>query len=90
MEALFDAWAEPGVRRRWLAGETVKVRSATSRKSVRLGFPDGSVVIVLFEAKGPAKSSVAVQHTKLPDKATADDRKQFWGERLDALKEIFD
>ena len=87
VKTLYEAWTESGVRRRWLAGETVKVRAATPPKSLRLGFSDGSVVIVLFDAKGAAKSSVAIQHTKLPDKETATRLKQFWGERLDALKE---
>jgi hypothetical protein len=39
-------------------------------------------------AKGKAKSSVAVQHTRLPDRDAADRLKQYWSDRLDALREV--
>lgn len=84
VKALFDAWADADVRRRWL-GSTVKVRTATSPRSMRLGWADGTIVAVGFEAKGTAKSVVALSHTKLPDKDTANRLKQYWAERLDAL-----
>ena len=85
---LFDACADANVRRRWLTGVAgVKVRTATSPKSIRLGWPDGSIVVLGFGSKGASKSTVSVQHTKLPDKDTADGLKKYWGERLDALAE---
>ena len=83
--ALFDAWADGSLRRRWLNGATVKVRTATSPKSMRLDWTDGGIVAVGFTAKGKTKSAVAVAHTKLPDRATADRLKSYWSERLDAL-----
>jgi len=82
---LFDAWAKTTVRKRWLNGAIVNVRTATAPKSMRLDFTDRSIIAVGFAAKGKAKSSVAVQHTKLPDRATADRLKQYWSDRLDAL-----
>lgn len=85
---LFDAWADASVRRRWLDGATVKVRTATAPKSIRLGWDDGSIIAVGFMAKGKSKSSVALAHTKLPDRETADRFKQYWSERLDALGEV--
>ncbi len=85
---LFDAWADDGVRRRWLKGESVKVRTATSPKSMRLGWSDGGIIAVGFAAKGKSKSSVDLAHTKLPYKATADQFKQYWSDRLDALGEV--
>jgi hypothetical protein len=39
---------------------------------MRLQWPDGALVVVGFLPKTTAKSMVAVQHTKLPDKAAAD------------------
>ena len=86
-KALFDAWADASTRRRWMNGTNVKVRTATPPKGIRLGMDDGSIVIVLFTPKGATKSVVAIQHTKLPDKAAADRFKRFWSERLDALAE---
>jgi hypothetical protein len=86
--ALFDAWADASVRRRWLNGKSVKVRTATAPKSMRLGWSDGSIIAVGFMAKGKTKSSVALAHTKLPDRETASRLKEYWSERLDALGEI--
>jgi hypothetical protein len=87
VKTLFDAWADADVRRRWLTGAGVRVRTATSPKSIRLGWGDGTIVVCWFEAKGASKSVVAVSHTKLPDKDTANRLKQFWAGRLDALAE---
>ncbi|MEP6905160.1 MAG: hypothetical protein ABI875_03705, partial [Gemmatimonadales bacterium] len=72
----------------WLDGASVKVRTATAPKSMRLGMSDGTIVAVGFISKGRSKSSVAVQHAKLPDRETADRLKQYWSERLDALSEV--
>lgn len=44
-----------------------------------------SIVVVGFLAKDKGKSSVAVQHTKLPDRETAERLKRYWSEQLDAL-----
>jgi hypothetical protein len=85
---LFDAWANSSTRRRWLNGESVKVRTATAPKSIRLGWSDGSIIAVGFLAKGKSKSSVALAHTKLPDRETANRWKQYWSDRLDALGEV--
>jgi uncharacterized protein YndB with AHSA1/START domain len=88
VETLFDAWADENVRRRWLNGANEKLRTATSPKSLRLGWADGSIVAVGFLTKGRSKSSVAVQHEKLPDRETANRLKQYWSDRLDALAEL--
>ncbi len=85
---LFDAWKDATVRKRWLGDATAKVRTATAPKSMRLGWSDGTIVAVGFISKGRTKSSVAVQHTKLPDRQTADRLKKYWSERFDALREV--
>ncbi len=85
---LFDAWADPAVRRRWLDGEGVKVRTATAPKSMRLDWADDGIIAVGFMAKGKSKSSVALAHTKLPDKETAERLKDYWSERLGALGKV--
>jgi len=82
---LFDAWAKPALRRKWLDETGLTVRSMSKSKYMRLAFSDGSVVIVGFTPKGRAKSSVAVQHTKLPDATAAQGLKRFWAERFVAL-----
>ena len=85
---LFDAWADKGIRDRWLRDNNVKVRTATAPKSIRLGLADGSILAVGFLPKGKAKSSVAVSQNKLPDKETANRLKQYWSEQLDALGDV--
>jgi hypothetical protein len=55
---------------------------------MRLGWADGSIIAVGFLGKGKSKSSVAVQHEKLPDRETANRLKQYWSDRLDALGEL--
>jgi hypothetical protein len=82
---LFEAWANAVRRKQWLNGARVKVRTATAPKSIRLEWADGGTVAVWFIAKGAGRSSVAVQHSKLPTKAAADGLKQYWADRLDAL-----
>ncbi len=87
VETLFDAWHDSSTRKRWLPDE-VKVRTATSPKGMRLGWKDGSIVVLGFYPKGKGKSYVAIQHTKLPDKAAAAALKELWGERLDSLGKV--
>ena len=72
----------------WLDGEIGKVRTSTAAKSMRLDGKDGSIVAVGFWPKGPSKSAVSVQHTKLRDQETATKLKKYWGERLDALRAV--
>jgi hypothetical protein len=88
VSTLFAAWKDSGLRRQWLDGESVKVRTATAPKSMRLGWSDGSIIAVGFMPKSKTKSAVAVQHTKLPDGETASRLKQYWTDRLDALGEV--
>jgi hypothetical protein len=88
VKELFDAWVDEGMRRRWLNGESVRIRTATSPKSMRLDWTDGTIIAVGFAAKGKHKSSVAVQHTKLPDRETAEGLKKYWADRLDTLREV--
>jgi hypothetical protein len=85
---LFAAWANPAQRRRWLNEPTVKVRTATTAKSMRFGWSDGSVVVIGFLKKEKGKSSVAVQHTKLSDHDSANRFKEYWSGKLDALGEF--
>jgi hypothetical protein len=82
---LFDAWADAGLRGRWLDGARVRVRTATRPKSMRLDLDDRGIVAVGFTAKGASRSAVALAHTKVPDQGTVDRLKQYWAERLDAL-----
>jgi hypothetical protein len=89
VKALFDAWADDAMRKRWLGRNDVALRTATSPKTVRLQWPDGTIVVVGFLAKGKTKSVASVVHTKLPDRAALDTTKRYWTGRLDALESMF-
>jgi hypothetical protein len=86
--ALFTAWSDAAARRRWLDDVKPTVRTATPSKSMRLQWPDGTLVLVGFTAKGVGKSAVAVSHTKLLDKAASQQAKTYWTERLNALASV--
>ena len=88
VKTLFDAWNDLSKRKRWLGAEGVRVRTATSPKSMRLGWNDGAIVVVGFLAKGAEKSTVSVTHTKLRDADAATRSKKFWGEQLNSLAEF--
>jgi uncharacterized protein YndB with AHSA1/START domain len=81
---LFSAFTSIRLCGRWLP-KGVKLQSMTANKRVRLGWIDGTQAVVGLTAKGPAKSIAAVQHEKLPDRASADAMKKAWGEYFDTL-----
>jgi hypothetical protein len=82
---LFRAWAEPRTRRTWLEADGFTVRTATKDRSLRITWADGTSVELWFTAKGPKKSAVAVQHTRLPERAAIARSKAYWGAQLDRL-----
>jgi hypothetical protein len=85
VQVLFNAFADANARKQWLNEPGLTIRTASSPKSIRIGWSDGSIIAIGFMAKGDSKSSVAVQHAKLPDRETAERLKIFWSEKLDAL-----
>lgn len=84
---LYKAFANARLRAQWLPDKVV-VRGATVNKRMRIAMADDTVVGIEFVARGDTKSAVAIQHTKLPDKSTADKMKAWWAERFDALAEV--
>lgn len=85
VQTLFDAFANARTRKRWLGDIKLKIRTSTKPKSMRITWDDETSVVLWFESKGPAKSTVGVQHVKLASKEDADRRKQYWSERFNAL-----
>ena len=87
VDALFRAWGDDRLRREWIGAKT-SVRTATAPKSMRLQWPDGSIIAVNFMAKGSTKSAVALAQTKLPSKSAAEQARREWTARLDALASV--
>jgi hypothetical protein len=85
---LYRAFADAGVRQRWLADATFTVRSSSANKAMRIVRDDKTVVLVGFASKGASKSQVAVQHMKLSSVDAAADIKAFWAGRFDVLAKM--
>jgi uncharacterized protein YndB with AHSA1/START domain len=91
VERLYEAFADPAVRERWLPGAAVEVRTARPARSIRASWDGGSTrLVIAFTARGESKSQVALTHERVPDAATADKLKAFWRERMAALKELLE
>lgn len=82
---LYRAWLDDAIRGRWLDRPDFTVGTAREGRSLRVAFDDGTRLDVAFTAKGDSKSTVTVEHRKLPDRERAEELKAFWSERLDAL-----
>lgn len=93
VQTLYDAWVDPSIRKRWLDGASVKIRTASAPKTIRLDWREqdgetGGIVAVGFSAKGAGKSAVAIDQGTVADRETASRLKQYWSARFDALGEI--
>src|SRR3954468_14178248 len=85
---LYRAFHDARTRAQWLPGVDLTVRTATRGKSMRITWPDRTSVAVGFSGRGEGKSQVAVQHERLADRAAQVRMKQYWAERLDALRQV--
>lgn len=88
IDDLWHAWNDTAARRRWLPDQ-ITVRKASSPKSMRITWHDGTDVQVWFTGKGPGKSSVSIDHRKLLQ-ADVERVKRYWKGRLDALKTLLE
>jgi uncharacterized protein YndB with AHSA1/START domain len=88
---LFDAFVDPRSRRKWLTDGTMSLRTSQPDHTARFDWGDRSTrVIVSFEAKGQAKTTVAVAHERLPDPDEAETAKAAWRRRLSELKALLE
>ena len=91
VEVVFDAFVDPRSRRRWLTDGKMSLRTSQPGHTARFDWGDGATrVSVSFEAKGPAKATVAVAHERLPDADEAEVTKTSWRERLAGLKSFLE
>ena len=89
VERVFEAFTDATARERWLPGVAVEVRAAQPRV-VRLGWPDGTRVQAQFDAKGQNRTTVAVEHQRLPDAAQVPTMRTYWQDRLEALRSLLE
>jgi hypothetical protein len=89
-ERLYQAWDDGELRRRWLPDQEFTVRRATPPKTMRLSWPDGTLVIVGITARDNQRSQIAVQHEKLPNPEQAEAMKRFWRDAVERLRLILE
>jgi hypothetical protein len=86
---LYAAFMDDALRARWLPDGNLTERTATAGKSARFDWAeDGTRVNVTFLAKGEDRSTVAIEHRRLPDAEAAERMKRYWRARLVTLKEL--
>jgi hypothetical protein len=90
-ERLYDAFVDPSVRDRWLPGARLSERTASRAKSARFDWSGGATrVNVTFLARDEAKSTVALEHRRLPTADEAARLKEYWRDRLLTLKALLE
>ncbi|MEU3017828.1 SRPBCC domain-containing protein [Nocardiopsis sp. NPDC007018] len=87
VERLFAAFADPDLRARWLPVEAAE-RTAKPGKRFTADLPEDTRVAVTFQAKGEAKSSVGVEHTRVASAERAAEWKADWRTWLSDLKKV--
>jgi uncharacterized protein YndB with AHSA1/START domain len=85
---VYKAWATAAGRRTWLGVAELTVRTATTNKSMRITWSDGTSVAVAFTPKPGDKTQVALDHTKLPSAASVARMKSFWKKHLAELQQV--
>lgn len=85
--ALARAFEDARARAAWLRVKGASVRSGTAGKVIRLDWPDGTRVEVRFRPKGRAKSSAAVEHSRLASLREVTRMKAVWAEAFERLRE---
>jgi uncharacterized protein YndB with AHSA1/START domain len=85
---LFRAFAEAPQRSKWLERGMLRVRTSRRNRDARFDFRDGSRVVAYFEPKARSKTTVTVQHEKLPDAGAVDDMRAMWKEHFSRLAKV--
>jgi hypothetical protein len=90
-QRVYEAFADPTVRERWLPDAPVRERTTRPGVSARFDWGDGGErMSVTFVPSGPAKTQVGVEHARLPSEAAAAEAKARWRDRLAALKTLLE
>ena len=87
IEVAFQFWNDSDKRDEWLPGAGLTIRKATSPKSLRISWKDGTNLDVGLYPKGEGKCSCAIEHGKLSGPEEVRERKQFWSAAMERLKQ---
>jgi uncharacterized protein YndB with AHSA1/START domain len=87
VQEAFEAWNDRERRTQWMKQPDFTVRKATPAKSMRITWIDGQTSLEInFYEKGPGRSQVVAQHSKLQDSDMAAEMKAYWAADLNRLK----
>lgn len=92
-DTALDAWLSDEVRSRWLPSVELKLRTSKKGKYLTARFDVGNGdgrVLVSCDAKGAAKTVVAIEHEKLADDAARKRWAAFWRQHLTELKTLLE
>jgi uncharacterized protein YndB with AHSA1/START domain len=83
---LYRAWADEGLRRRWLPGQAVLIRKAVPEESMRITWTDGvSGLNVRFGDDELLRSRVQVEHVRLRSSDQVQTMRVYWETALERL-----
>lgn len=86
-ELVFMAVVDPSRRAGWLPDVALSERTVSKPKSARFDVGGGTTrLLVMVEAKGPEKSTVVVEHSRLADDDEREARKAYWRDALASLQ----
>lgn len=86
-DLIYQYWTDESLRKKWLK-EKIEIRKTALNKSLVITWNDGTTVRVEFYKKSEDKTSVVVQHLKLPDFETSEKMKNFWKESINNLNQL--
>ncbi|MEA2630950.1 MAG: hypothetical protein QOE66_1169 [Chloroflexota bacterium] len=90
-ERVLAAFDDPDIRKRWLSGVVLEERPSQAAGTRRFDWPaDGTRISVNVAATAAGKTTVAVEHERLSDSASAVARKAYWKARLTALQSVLE
>ncbi len=85
------SFTDAEIRRRWLPDAKLQQRPTRAANTARFDWSEPpSRLVVTTTPKGTGRTTVALQHERLPDAESADRLKVEWRERLDALKSMLE
>jgi hypothetical protein len=84
VEDLWRAW-QGRAPAKWLHSK-FKVHRSNENKSLRLAWPDATIVEIYFWAKGDRRSQVNIMHRQLADGSEVAAKKAFWAAALERLR----
>ncbi len=88
---LLAAFTDAAIRPRWLPDAELEQRPTRAANTARFDWSDPpSRLVVTVAPKAPGKTTVTLQHERLPDAKTADRLKAEWRAQFDALKSMLE